>query len=522
MMARFGFPRMAATPAKRQPKRQSTWMLGAKFGWWSTLTVAVGLLTAPVAESFVAAPRRKGLVGRLGSGSYFEKHREEVLGRDGEDLPNLRQGTQEGFFVVQEYVALPSDQVSGHLTSLVGLLGDEKARRWDLQANNLTLPVALCMLDPSRYPTLSRARKECRQGKIVLEAKGEIPTQAGQGEASALRRGRVGDRVVPGLWIGRQEAKATILLHNQTAVSPFWTLAKPPFHLPVVYEDDHMAIVNKPTGTLVYAEGGKGRNNVRFALLHALKPPAPGTVGIRPRPEVVHRLDHATSGLLVVGKTLQATQKLSKQFEDRRVQKTYTAVVKGHPGAVEAGPGRGLVVDGDGVEWHLVYSPLEGKDAITLWRPLLTEPSADRGQWTMLELMPKTGRYHQLRRHMAWTYGTPIAGDPIYGKPAGEELASSSAIAESTKKEKRYHRGLLLCSNRILLEHPYYNTPEGRRVWKQGLAREQGPQNGSSSSVYYDQTEDLVRVEAAIDLPEKFHKFLRSQRRRAEHTLPEP
>ena len=98
----------------------------------------------------------------------------------------------------------------------------------------------------------------------------------------------------------------------------------PPFHLPVVYQDDHFAIVNKPEGIVVFGSrnGGHGRQTVKAALPYALNPPEVGVVSVMRRPQPVHRLDRATSGLLLVAKTKPAMTELSRQFKDRRVKKT--------------------------------------------------------------------------------------------------------------------------------------------------------------------------------------------------------
>ena len=154
---------------------------------------------------------------------------------------------------------------------------------------------------------------------------------------SLTQRGKVADRIAPTDVIGRQER----LSHG--AYSTFLGNMGPPFELPVVYEDDHFAIVNKPSGVVVYDNGGfgseskgrkHGRNTIKYALPFVLTPPPSqkqqSSRGLW-RPIACHRLDKPTSGLLVVAKTRDAATHVTRQFEERIVQKTYTAIVDGSP-----------------------------------------------------------------------------------------------------------------------------------------------------------------------------------------------
>jgi len=114
----------------------------------------------------------------------------------------------------------------------------------------------------------------------------------------------------------------------------FQTERRPPFELPVVYEDDHIAVVNKPAGVVCYAPKGQGYScmeTIRAALPFVLKPPKRGTLSILRRPMSVHRLDKPTTGLLLIAKTKPALVELGRQFAQREVHKTYTAIVNGIP-----------------------------------------------------------------------------------------------------------------------------------------------------------------------------------------------
>lgn len=163
--------------------------------------------------------------------------------------------------------------------------------------------------------------------------------------------------------------------------------------LDVVYEDDHLAAVIKPAGIPV---NGNSFRTVENSLPRNLKSSAERDALPRPRP--VHRLDVPTSGLLLIAKTLRAQVSLGNQFEKKTVSKRYRAIVQGMLDA----PGR-------------VESKIDGRDAVTDYTPLKSVPSL-RNEWlTIVDLFPRTGRTHQLRRHMA-ELGHPIAGDTLYGQ----------------------------------------------------------------------------------------------------------
>jgi 23S rRNA-/tRNA-specific pseudouridylate synthase len=215
---------------------------------------------------------------------------------------------------------------------------------------------------------------------------------------------------------------------------------KPPFDLPVLYEDDYFCIgessrscsrpliswsyfltldvfcaVNKPGGVVVHAhrKGGHGTMTVRAALPFAVKPPKAGTHSTLRFPQPVHRLDKPTSGLLIAAKTKPAMVDLSGQFRDRKVKKTYIAICNGIPPELPENSissqdayELGVDVDPDSDDsWQLIDHPLDEKSAVTVWRALKYAKSlkADQNYLTMVELKPKTGRFHQLRRHMVRT-----------------------------------------------------------------------------------------------------------------------
>jgi tRNA pseudouridine32 synthase / 23S rRNA pseudouridine746 synthase len=174
-----------------------------------------------------------------------------------------------------------------------------------------------------------------------------------------------------------------------------------------IYEDAHLVIVDKPAGLLsVPGRSGALRDSVQTRL-RARYPEATG-------PLVVHRLDLDTSGLLLAAKSLATYTALQAMFARREIAKTYVAIVDGEIAAGDAGTIElALRVDLDDRPRQIV-DELDGKPALTTWRVLHRN-----GARTRIELVPHTGRTHQLRVHCAHRFGldAPIVGDRLYGTP---------------------------------------------------------------------------------------------------------
>jgi RluA family pseudouridine synthase len=162
--------------------------------------------------------------------------------------------------------------------------------------------------------------------------------------------------------------------------------------IPVVAEDDWMAVVEKPPG--LPTNGNKHRT-LEHALPFNLSPsPLPDAL---PQPRPVHRLDGRTGGLLLVAKTAGAHADLGRQFEKRLVKKRYRALCVGR-------------LEGEGN----IELPIEGRAASSRFR-VVSHTRALRSEWvSTVDLWPLSGRTHQLRIHMA-SLGTPILGDDLYG-----------------------------------------------------------------------------------------------------------
>ena len=179
----------------------------------------------------------------------------------------------------------------------------------------------------------------------------------------------------------------------------------------VVYEDEHLIVIDKPAGLVVHPAAGNLDGTLVNALLHHCRGQLSGIGGVV-RPGIVHRIDKETSGLLVVAKTDQAHEGLARQFSDHSIHRVYQAVVAGLPippaGTVSGHIGRS---DHDRKKMAVLH-PLNkrGKHAVTHYQ--LIEPL---GAASLVECRLETGRTHQVRVHMA-SIGHPLLGDPVYGR----------------------------------------------------------------------------------------------------------
>ena len=198
--------------------------------------------------------------------------------------------------------------------------------------------------------------------------------------------------------------------------------ANPPkeYHLKldIVFEDEFMAVINKPAGIPV---SGNQFRTIQNAII--------GNVSLSKEedalrwPKPVHRLDGPTSGLLIIAKTAKALVKLGQQFEQKTIHKKYVAIVMGKP------PESGSIA-----------SDVEGLSSLSEYKTIKTIESLRSGHLSLLELSPKTGRTHQLRIHLS-SIGLPILGDKIYGDEGN--------VLEG--------KGLFLSALELNLNHPITN-----------------------------------------------------------------
>jgi len=190
--------------------------------------------------------------------------------------------------------------------------------------------------------------------------------------------------------------------------------------LTIVFEDEHLVVVDKPAGLVVHPAPGHATGTLVNALVHHLDELAE-TEDAPDRPGIVHRIDKDTSGLLVVAKTGLAMAGLQAQFAAHTAHRRYRAVVFG-PRLDEAGTIETLYDRHPRDRKRFTGRVSRGRRACTHWRVLV------RGEaLALLELTLETGRTHQIRVHMS-ERGHPIVADPIYGRPAPKGGVGRAAV----------------------------------------------------------------------------------------------
>ena len=198
--------------------------------------------------------------------------------------------------------------------------------------------------------------------------------------------------------------------------------------LPVIYEDESILVVDKPTGMVVHPAAGHHQGTMVNAILFHCRDLS-GIGGVL-RPGIVHRLDKDTSGLMIVAKSDRAHQVLTDQFRKRQIQKTYQALVygnmKGDQGFIDLPVGRHPVD-----RKKMSTCSRRGKEAMTHWRV------CERyGEATLLHLNIETGRTHQIRVHLN-AIGHPVVGDSVYGGTKRVHTIGDPVLRSALKGIKR-------------------------------------------------------------------------------------
>lgn len=193
----------------------------------------------------------------------------------------------------------------------------------------------------------------------------------------------------------------------------------PDIELPVLYEDDDCVVVIKPVGVLSHS---KGAFNPEATVATWLRSRLKGLSG--ERGGIVHRLDRATSGVMICAKTPEALSWLQKQFANRKVKKTYAAVIQGKPHPEAA------IIDmpiGRNPKAPATFRvDTQGKHATTAYKMV-----AENDKYSLIELKPTTGRTHQLRVHLSH-FHHPIVGDTLYGGEPADRLYLHAESLELT------------------------------------------------------------------------------------------
>ena len=243
---------------------------------------------------------------------------------------------------------------------------------------------------------------------------------------------------------GQIAGKASQKVHPDDSIEidydPSQAIKIPELQLPVIYEDKDCVVISKPAGVLTHS---KGAFNPEATVATWLESRVKGMEG--ERAGIVHRLDRATSGVMICAKTPEALKWLQKQFSERKVKKSYAAVVKGELSKPEAVID--MPIERNPRKPQTFRVGVNGKSAVTGYKVV-----AHENAYSLLELQPTTGRTHQLRVHFH-KLGHPIIGDELYDGPKADRLYLHAERLEITlpNKERKVFETPMPASFRELL-----------------------------------------------------------------------
>ena len=295
----------------------------------------------------------------------------------------------------------------------------------------LDLFIGRCLSESAKGEALSRSgvQKLIAEGQITLNGK---PAKSGA------------------------RLKINDLVTMQGLSSRPTDLMAEPIALNVIHEDEDCIVINKAAGMIVHPAAGKRMGTLVNAILYRC--PELQGIGGESRPGIVHRLDKDTSGVMVVAKSSLAFQQLARQFKDRRAKKEYLALVwgklKGDHGTVDRPIGRHR---SDRKRMSSIYSLPKRREAITDWslEKCYRNKNGEIGPaWvSLLRLMPRTGRTHQIRVHLA-DLGHPLIGDKIYGRKRPNKGARSGNVCSLDSFSRQ-----ALHAERLGILHPRSGKP---------------------------------------------------------------
>jgi 23S rRNA pseudouridine1911/1915/1917 synthase len=269
---------------------------------------------------------------------------------------------------------------------------------------------------------------------VVAEHAGERLDRFLASQVPEVSRARIQQLIAAGkVRVNGGHAKASLRLRAGDQVELLGPPQPPPpkafpeeIPLEVVYEDDMVAVINKPAGMVVHAGAGVPSQSGTLvnALLHRFG--SLSSVSGELRPGIVHRLDKDSSGLIVVAKNEVAHRRLAEQFSRREVKKTYLALVHGwikhDHGTIASAIARDRLC-----RTRMTTRGRRGREAVSHWR-VLRRIQSRFGKFSLLELKIETGRTHQIRVHLA-SLSHPVVGDRLYGAPRELKHTSGDKLA---------------------------------------------------------------------------------------------